>query len=561
MGGIMIGTGIGIGLPGSGAGYTGGDAGPTLVGDPEIDASGTRLTLTFSEPLDAGSVPAAGAFALGGTVRTVASLLVTGSKVIGTLSGAVAANAAVNVSYTPGGSPIRDLAGNNAAAFTSQACTNNNNPVAGFSEILDPYQGGIVHSGVERSVDSWTPTGSAATAYSATLTTRPVYESGGFNGYPCVTADGSNDLLEAAASALATAMSGTNVPFVLYSASQFMASSDEALFSLANSAGSNNWMELIAASTGAVVKLFQFDSTSVLGTAATTAANDQLRHVWRVVFDGTLITVERDGVVVLGPVAGYATTGPSSFNRSTLFCLGRGSGRANFTNGRIHKRVWYAGKASETADERTRNYAWMNATFTPLAGQSLLVIEGDSTSRTRDGVDTLDPGSWAGLMSLVSTTYSNRSIGGQTLFSNMLTDQLRDVNSNYASGYARDAVVLMAGLNDYNNARTGAQFVANMQTWITSALAANPGRKIIVCTCPKGANVIGSEDTERLAGNASILANALTWGAHAVYDIDAALPEPTSDTTIFNDGTHWTTLACQRVATGLQAILSGFGFT
>jgi len=101
-----------------------------------------------------------------------------------------------------------------------------------------------------------------------------------------------------------------------------------------------------------------------------------------------------------------------------------------------------------------------------------------------------------------------------------------------------------------------------MQTWITSLRTARPSAKIIVATCPKGALITGSKDTERQNGNASVLTNAVSsWGADATCDVDGLLPEATGDTTIRTDGTHWTTLACQRVADNMTSIARGFGCT
>jgi hypothetical protein len=440
-------------------------------------------------------------------------------------------------------------------------------PVDGYSEILDAgAAAGIVYSDPERYVDSWTPTGAAATPYLGITTDRPIFEFGGYNGAPsiCAISTATGDRLIAESSALASAMSGLNTPFVLYVACQFLDNTNEAMFSLGNAANTHSWMEFITETVGNSFQIWNVDSALNVGAIDTGKTSDTLRHVWRFVFDGTLMTVECDGVVLLNAVAGYATPGGgpvSNRDRSGLFHLTR-SGGGNNCSGRIHKRIWYAGKSSETAGERAQNYAWMNASITPAAGKSLLLIESNATSRSRDGVDVLQPGSWAGLMTLVNTVYSNTSIPGKVLTTGALPNQLRDVNSNSASGYDRDAVALMLGHGDYDIARTGAQFATDMQTWITSSLAANPSRKIIVCTCPKSSFILGSEDTERQAGNALILANAVaTWGADAVYDLDGALPEPTSDATIYSDGTLWTTLACQRVATGIQAILSGFGFT
>jgi uncharacterized repeat protein (TIGR02059 family) len=101
------------------------DTTPPTLSTAAIPSAGTTLVLTYNEALDTGSTPAAGAFSLSGTARTVSSVAVSGSAVTLTLSGAVAIGATVTVSYTAGGAPIRDVAGNNAANLSSQAVTNN----------------------------------------------------------------------------------------------------------------------------------------------------------------------------------------------------------------------------------------------------------------------------------------------------------------------------------------------------------------------------------------------------------------------------------------------------
>jgi uncharacterized repeat protein (TIGR02059 family) len=89
-----------------------------------IPANGLTLTLTYNETLDAASTPLAGAFSLSGTSATVSSVLVSGSTVVLTLGTAVAQSATVTLSYTPGGAPIQDTAGNDAAALVATAVTN-----------------------------------------------------------------------------------------------------------------------------------------------------------------------------------------------------------------------------------------------------------------------------------------------------------------------------------------------------------------------------------------------------------------------------------------------------
>ena len=90
----------------------------------------TVLTLAWSEPLDAASQPAAGAFTVtvGTAGRTVSGVAVSGSAVTLTLASVVAADETVTVGYTvpadAEAARIEDAAGNAAAGFAAQAVTN-----------------------------------------------------------------------------------------------------------------------------------------------------------------------------------------------------------------------------------------------------------------------------------------------------------------------------------------------------------------------------------------------------------------------------------------------------
>ena len=96
---------------------------PRLIG---LEANGTRLTLTYSETLDDSPGPASGDFqvAAGATAQTVQSAVASGVQVTLTLASDVALGDAVAVTYTAGTNPIRDLAQNAAAEFSSRAATN-----------------------------------------------------------------------------------------------------------------------------------------------------------------------------------------------------------------------------------------------------------------------------------------------------------------------------------------------------------------------------------------------------------------------------------------------------
>ena len=85
------------------------------------------LGLTYDENLDADSEPAPSAFTVtvDGASRTVTGVAVGDTKVLLTLAPAVRAGETVTVSYTvPGTDPLRDEAGNPAAAFSDYPVTN-----------------------------------------------------------------------------------------------------------------------------------------------------------------------------------------------------------------------------------------------------------------------------------------------------------------------------------------------------------------------------------------------------------------------------------------------------
>ena len=96
---------------------------PRLIG---LEANGSRLTLTYSETLDDSPGAASGDFqvAAGGTAQSVQSASTGGEQVTLTLASDVVLGEAIAVTYTAGTNPIRDLAQNTAAEFSSRAATN-----------------------------------------------------------------------------------------------------------------------------------------------------------------------------------------------------------------------------------------------------------------------------------------------------------------------------------------------------------------------------------------------------------------------------------------------------
>ena len=91
---------------------------PALLGAAATD---TTLALRYSEPLDETSAPAPGAFTVT-PARTVTAVAVAGDTVTLTLAAAVTPGDAVTLSYVvPRRNPLRDLAGNAAAALSGRA--------------------------------------------------------------------------------------------------------------------------------------------------------------------------------------------------------------------------------------------------------------------------------------------------------------------------------------------------------------------------------------------------------------------------------------------------------
>ena len=87
---------------------------PVLV---TAQVDGETLTLTYNEALDTGSAPAPGDFSVSvaGQTAPVSGVALSGAALTLTLAVAVLNTDTVTVTYTPGSTPIQDLAGNDAA--------------------------------------------------------------------------------------------------------------------------------------------------------------------------------------------------------------------------------------------------------------------------------------------------------------------------------------------------------------------------------------------------------------------------------------------------------------
>ena len=93
----------------------------------DATVNGSTLTLTYNEPLDTNSTPATRAYGVtvDSSTRGVTNVSVLGSAVTLTLASPVQAGQTVEVSYTPGSSPVQDTGGEDALPFADEPVTNN----------------------------------------------------------------------------------------------------------------------------------------------------------------------------------------------------------------------------------------------------------------------------------------------------------------------------------------------------------------------------------------------------------------------------------------------------
>lgn len=95
------------------------------------DSTPNEVWLNYNEAIDTGSVPSTTDFVvrINTVPDTITGVSIVGTKVTVELTSNVVSGDDVEIDYTPGTNPIRDLAGNNAAALSAQTVTNN---VAGY---------------------------------------------------------------------------------------------------------------------------------------------------------------------------------------------------------------------------------------------------------------------------------------------------------------------------------------------------------------------------------------------------------------------------------------------
>ena len=124
-------TSVGLTEGDTSVGLTEGDTTPPTF-TWAVDSTGLIVTGTGSETLNTTVPPAAGQFTFSGCALnpTASSTAFVGGDIQVTLNDSILATDAPKISYVvPGSNPLRDLAGNDAAAITNAAITNNSTQV------------------------------------------------------------------------------------------------------------------------------------------------------------------------------------------------------------------------------------------------------------------------------------------------------------------------------------------------------------------------------------------------------------------------------------------------
>ena len=101
-----------------------GDTTALMLSSASVD--GTSLVLTYDEALDDASTPASTDYGVGtdGDAQSVTGVVVSGSTVTLTLSPGVGVGDTITIDYTPGASPVQDVAGNDAVPLVLTPVTN-----------------------------------------------------------------------------------------------------------------------------------------------------------------------------------------------------------------------------------------------------------------------------------------------------------------------------------------------------------------------------------------------------------------------------------------------------
>jgi hypothetical protein len=304
--GATMRSGFRVGIPSRKrrvAASSGADVTAPTLSSAVINAAGTSLTLTYNEALDTGSVPALGAFTLAGTILAALTGTpnVTGSTVVLTLApGVTVGETGITISYTAGGSPIQDLAGNDAANLVTQAVTNNSTRAYSPAD-----EGNLVWWGDMNDPTTYTESGGVitarankVTAVAVTPTGSPGYLATGLNTRPTADYNGTTAYFLGTEAAVVAA--GVNAPAATVFAVAALDTVDrlDALVGWGNSGVADNrtlWFGQTTVLSGRMVAASLNNAGTSIAVSGS-AQTDTTAHVYVFATTGTTVSSWIDGV-------------------------------------------------------------------------------------------------------------------------------------------------------------------------------------------------------------------------------------------------------------------------
>ena len=324
------------------------------------NAAGTKIIITYNEPLDGGSVPALGAFTLAGPVIAVltGTPAIVGSTVELSVTPAInTADTGITLSYTAGGSPLQDSAGNDVSSFTTQAVTNSS------THVYTPADEGDARLAVDMNdASTLTESGGVITALTNKLTAAaltpvgsPAYQATGLNSLPTMDLNGTTQYFLGSEAAVVAAGVDAAPRTVMMVCAVDTVDRLESFFAWANSGISSNQSFTVGASnalTGRSNVVSRSDAAVVV-TPTGSLQIDITAHVYSFVFSGTAIESWIDAAADLASTA--MAPGTSTPNR---YAIGARPdiGPDNFFDGQLSE-IWVFSKALSTAARvRVQNY-------------------------------------------------------------------------------------------------------------------------------------------------------------------------------------------------------------
>lgn len=233
------------------------------------------------------------------------------------------------------------------------------------------------------------------------------------------------------------------------------------------------------------------------------------------------------------------TVAASSAGSYTSGFIGQWNGAAFRYVGEIYEIVIYSAALNSADRDAVRDYFTETWGATSRTSPLYVVFEGDSLTESSNNAPEADTAYPLKLATTGGITpipkWFNDADGGNTI-QGMNSQTLVATELGANSAYTDRVCVLWAGANDLNSARTSAQIIADIDTWI--AAKQGLGAAVYVCTIlPSTIQYDATEETRRLEVNSHIRTTA-THNGYIDLTADARLSDPTNSTYYLVDEFH-----------------------